>query len=81
MLPTDGRVLVGLVSQGAAGETVVLSQNGEKVSLTADEIEQTAPSEISAMPSGLLDKLTLDDIANLFELLHTKPTAELSKKP
>ncbi len=81
ILTTDGRSLVGLVTKGGAGETVVLTQQGNKVSLQEEEIEEMAPSTVSAMPGGLVDKLTLDEIADLFAYLHSRPTAELSKKP
>jgi putative heme-binding domain-containing protein len=78
---TDGRTITGLVIPGAAGETVVIQTNGEKVTLTAGDIEETLPSKTSSMPSGLLDPLTLEEIADLFAYLQgTKPPA-LTRRP
>jgi putative heme-binding domain-containing protein len=79
---TDGRTITGLVVPGGNGETVVVQQSGEKVTLTEDEIEETKPSKLSSMPTGLLDPLTLEEIADLFAYLQgtNKPPA-ISRRP
>jgi hypothetical protein len=67
---------------GAGGETIVLQASGETVTLMAGQIESTKPSKISSMPEGLLDPLTLEEVADLFAYLHrsTKPAA-LTQRP
>lgn len=77
----DGRTVSGLVVPGAAGETVVVQQNGEKITLASNEIEETKPSKVSSMPAGLLDPLTLQDIADLFTYLQGSRGSSLSRLP
>lgn len=79
----DGRTITGLVLPGAAGEMVIMQPSGEKVTLLASEIEDARPSKLSAMPSGLLDALTEEEIAHLVAYLQRKdkgPTA-ISRGP
>jgi putative heme-binding domain-containing protein len=79
---TDGRALTGLVVPGAAGETVVILPTAERVILTPKQIEATKASKLSAMPEGLLDTLTLEEVADLFAYLmnNSKPPA-LTRRP
>lgn len=82
IITTDGRQITGLVMPGAAGETVVLQSNGERVTLQPREIEMISPSKLSAMPAGLLDPLTPEEIADLMALLQgTSKPASLSRRP
>ncbi|MCI0358547.1 MAG: HEAT repeat domain-containing protein [Planctomycetaceae bacterium] len=79
---TDGRTITGLVVPGAAGETIVVEPSGNRVTLAERDVAETRPSKQSAMPSGLLDTLTLEEIADLFAYLQrTKPAATLSRRP
>jgi putative heme-binding domain-containing protein len=79
---TDGKQLTGLVVPGAAGETIVILPTGDRVTLTAKQIEATKPSKLSAMPEGLLDPLSLEEVADLFAYLqrNNKGTA-LTRRP
>jgi putative heme-binding domain-containing protein len=79
---TDGRTITGLVVPGAAGETVIMQASGEKVVLAQGDIEDSKPSKQSAMPGGLLDTLTMEEIADLFAYLQrSKAPATLSRRP
>jgi putative heme-binding domain-containing protein len=77
----DGRMLTGMVAAGAAGEVVVLQSDGQQVSVQESEIEATKPSKTSAMPSGLLDPLTLEEVADLMAFLEGVSETELTRKP
>jgi putative heme-binding domain-containing protein len=79
---TDGRTITGLVVPGAAGETIIVEPSGNKVTLAEDDVEQTRPSRESPMPAGLLDPLSLEEIADLFAYLQRakEPTA-LTRRP
>jgi putative heme-binding domain-containing protein len=81
VLTTDGRQLTGLVVPGPAGETIVVQPSGEKVSLTARQIEAVKPSKLSPMPDGLLDPLTIEEIADLFAFLQSPSAASLARRP
>ena len=79
---TDGRQLTGLVGNGAAGETVVMLPTAERVTLTAKQIEATKPSKLSAMPDGLLDPLSLEEVSDLFAYLQkTNKATSLTRRP
>jgi putative heme-binding domain-containing protein len=79
---TDGRTISGLVVPGAAGETVIMQATGEKVTLTESEIDETRPSNVSAMPSGLLDPLTQEEIADLVAYLQRiTASSSIARKP
>jgi putative heme-binding domain-containing protein len=78
----DGRTLSGIVAAGAAGETVVLQATGEKATVKTADIEETKPSNVSSMPAGLLDTLTLEEIGDLFSYLQGTPKpVSLTRKP
>ncbi|HEY2413610.1 MAG TPA: HEAT repeat domain-containing protein [Pirellulaceae bacterium] len=79
---TDGRTLTGLVGAGTAGETVIILPTAERVTLKSNQIEATKPSKLSAMPDGLLDPLSLEEIADLFAYLQkTSKTPSLTRRP
>ena len=48
---------------------VVLQANTEKATVPKNEIEQITPSKKSAMPEGLFNTLSLEEIADLFAYL------------
>jgi putative heme-binding domain-containing protein len=68
VVTTDGKSYTGLVGPTGDG-VIVLQANTEKVAVAKAEIEQIVPSKISAMPEGLFDKLSLEEIADLFAYL------------
>ena len=75
LITDDGRALTGIVGSGGEGVLVVLSASGEKTRVPTDEVEQTLPSKTSAMPEGLINGLTDQQVADLFAYLRT-PHAE-----
>jgi putative heme-binding domain-containing protein len=78
---TGGKTYTGLVApRGTAGVTVLLS-SGEQLELTHDQIDDVAPSEISVMPSGLLNTLSLEQVADLFAYLQQTGTRNMAQKP
>jgi putative heme-binding domain-containing protein len=64
-----GKTYVGIVAENADGSLVVLQADSQKVTLTAEDIEDVRDSKTSAMPEGLLNKLTLEQVADLFAYL------------
>jgi putative membrane-bound dehydrogenase-like protein len=77
----DGRVLSGMVSPVGDGSLIVLDANGQKVAVNKDEIESTVRNKVSSMPEGLLNKLTIEEVADLFAYLNQPPQSELAKRP
>jgi putative heme-binding domain-containing protein len=70
----DGKTYTGLVGPTGDG-VVVLQANGEKANVAKSEIDMIVPSKKSAMPDGLFNNLTLEEIADLFAYLG-KPAAK-----
>jgi putative heme-binding domain-containing protein len=83
VLTTDGKTYTGIVGAGAAGETVILQPDGRKIALLSDQIEEMQPSKLSAMPEGLINELSLEEISDLFTylgVLQPTPIAEKDEK-
>ncbi len=78
----DGRTLTGMIGSAGNNAVIVLQSNGDKIRLEEDEIESHERSKISAMPDGLLNTLTIEQVADLFAYLTKSPTdLQLSKRP
>jgi putative heme-binding domain-containing protein len=80
VITTDGRSINGLVAPQPDGSIIVLQSNGQKAAIAKSEIDQLLPSKISAMPEGLLNPLTLEEIADLFAYLNQSPGSSLTSR-
>jgi putative heme-binding domain-containing protein len=69
----NGKTYTGLAAQQADGSIIVLQPDSQKVHLAADDIEDVSPSKVSAMPEGLLNRLSLEQVADLFAYLVNAP--------
>jgi putative heme-binding domain-containing protein len=81
VVTTDGKTYSGLVAPTGDGEIVILQASGEKVTVPQSEIEQQVRNKNSSMPEGLLNDLTLDEIADLFAFLAGMPRHEVARRP
>lgn len=84
MLTVDGEQLFGMVSRDSSGEWLLLDREGRTTRIPEDDIEDMADSDLSSMPDGLLDSLSLDEITHLFAYLMEQDnlsTAESSFQP
>jgi hypothetical protein len=59
----------------------VLTSTGQKVEIARDEIDDIQPSDVSAMPNGLLNPLTLEQVADLFAYLGGSNPAAAAATP
>jgi putative heme-binding domain-containing protein len=75
-----GRTYTGIVAKNADGSMTVLQSDSKKVQLAADDIEDVQPSKASAMPEALLNKLTLEQVADLFALLMNSPESNIATR-
>ena len=55
------------------GAVVLLDDEGKKQNIAADDVEEILPAEVSVMPTGLVDQLTLAEIRDLVKYLHSRP--------
>ncbi len=70
---------VGMVNQD--GSMTLLQSDMQKVEIPRDEIEDVRTSKTSAMPEGLLNKLTLEQVADLFAFLMNSPEPAVASEP
>jgi putative heme-binding domain-containing protein len=68
-----GKTYVGITAKNADGSMTVLQADMQKVEIAAEDIEDVRPSKTSAMPEGLLNKLTLEQVSDLFAYLMKAP--------
>jgi putative heme-binding domain-containing protein len=73
LVTANGKTYMGIAAQNPDGSMTVLQSDGQKVELAAADIEDVQPSSVSAMPEGLVNRLTLEQIADLFALLTNAP--------
>ena len=75
VVTNDGTTYTGLAAT-RDGAVTILQSNGEKVTIDEADISEMAPSKKSAMPEGLLNSLTLEEIADLFAYLNQPVESE-----
>ncbi len=76
-----GATVTGMTAPAGDGSINVLQINGEKLNIAKEDIEESARSKMSAMPEGLLNELTLEEIADLFQYLNQPPQADVARRP
>ena len=81
LVTLDGRVLVGMIADAGNGRLQVRDSNNEVTELDTSEIDQILPNNSSIMPSGLLDELTLREIADLMAFLGVTQPVEVATRP
>ncbi|HET6203476.1 MAG TPA: family 16 glycoside hydrolase [Planctomycetota bacterium] len=64
-----GALVAGMPLLDDGSRLSLLRSDGETVELGADEIAERRPSARSAMPEGLVDPLTLEEVSDLFAYL------------
>ncbi|HYO24223.1 MAG TPA: c-type cytochrome [Lacipirellulaceae bacterium] len=70
---SNGKSYTGLVTPRADQGVIVLLATGQKVEIGPEAIDDIQASQLSAMPSGLLNALTLEQVADLFAYLGGTP--------
>ena len=69
IVTSDGRVLNGLVTSQNGEQLELLIAAGETIVIDTSEIEERSDSEVSIMPSGLVEQLSREELADLLALL------------
>jgi putative membrane-bound dehydrogenase-like protein len=67
----DGRVLNGLVVEESDAAVTIFDTNQQRTVIPKAEVEEMAPSAVSIMPEGLLDKLPDSEVRDLFRYLQS----------
>ncbi len=77
----NGRIYMGLViPNGKIGIRLLLS-DGQQLELTHEQIDDIEPSQQSTMPSGLLNPLKLQQVADLFAYLTDSTPVAVARQP
>lgn len=79
ILTLDGKVYSGLVSASPSGDYVLIDSQGNKSIVPSASVEEIVPSKVSVMPTGLLDKLTAEEIGDLMTYLKANKSANSSR--
>ncbi|MDA8744593.1 HEAT repeat domain-containing protein [Rubripirellula amarantea] len=69
ILTIDGEVLNGLVKRRTTAVVELQISADETKTISTDEIEDERPSEISVMPTGLAEQLSIEELSDLMALL------------
>ena len=77
----QGHKYAGIVTSGESGQIIVKGRDGKTVVVNANDVAEIRNGKESPMPEGLLDELTLKEIANLFAYLRTTPEQHVAEKP
>jgi len=78
MVIAGGQTYIGITAREGDGTLVVLPADGVKVRLAASDIEEIRPTPQSAMPEALLNRLTLEQVADLFAFLMGEPATNIA---
>ena len=80
IVTANGRAYTGMVvPRGDVGVTVLLS-DGRTLDLDHADIDNLAVSPLSVMPTGLLNKLTLSEVADLFAFMENRPVKSFAQE-
>ena len=72
ILTHDGQVYNGLITQHLSPTQFVMQLSADKsIVLSTEDVDQQQVSEVSIMPSGLADLLTLDELSDLMAILES----------
>jgi putative heme-binding domain-containing protein len=80
LVTANGKTYSGIAAKNSDGSMTVLQTDGQKIELAADEIEDVQPTNLSAMPEGLANRLTLEQIADLFAFLMNAPEPQVAAR-
>lgn len=69
----DGRTITGFVTAEAADAVTLRTIDGKEARIPTDRIEDRVRQEISLMPEGLVDGLTVEEFASLIDYLVSLP--------
>jgi putative membrane-bound dehydrogenase-like protein len=81
VIVAHGKTYSGLVTAQGKDRITVLLSTGQKVDVKRADIEDIQPSRTSAMPTGLLNPLSLEQVADLFAYLTTGGKTAVAARP
>lgn len=70
IVTVDGQQLFGMLTRDSGGAFLMLDTDGKTTRINESDIEDIADSDLSSMPDGLLDTLSMEEILHLFTYLY-----------
>lgn len=67
----NGKTLTGFVTNEAADEITIRDNEGKEIKIPAEQIEERVKQDISVMPSGLVNEISLKDFVSLIDYLES----------
>ena len=80
VVTVEGEQLLGLISRDSQNNLIVLLADGSKRKLTDDQVDSIEDATISAMPDGLLDEMSEQQVLDLFAYLNSGRTLNRSTR-
>jgi putative heme-binding domain-containing protein len=74
VITTSGRVFTGVMAEQDAAAVTILDANNQRTKIRRSEIDDLREADMSLMPERLLDKLTPQELRDLFGYLQSAPT-------
>jgi len=71
VVTTSGRVLTGLMAEQDGAAITILDANNQRTKIPRSEVDELKESEVSLMPDRQLDKLTPQELRDLFSYLQS----------
>lgn len=75
----DGRILSGLLVESGGGKVTVLDAKGVRTTVGESDVQEISRAESSIMPESLLDRLTDEELADLFAYLRSDPSPKADR--
>ena len=76
VLTMEGERHLGIISRTPKGDLILLKDDGSKIEIASEDIDEVLEAKVSAMPAGLLDSLTPKDILDLFAFIYSESEGE-----
>ena len=74
VVTTTGRVLTGVMAEQDGASVTIVDANNQRTKIPRNEIDELREAEVSLMPERILEKLTPQELRDLFAYLQS-PTA------
>lgn len=74
VVTTTGRVLTGVMAEQDGASVTIVDANNQRTKIPRNEIEELREAEVSLMPERILEKLTPQELRDLFAYIQS-PTA------
>jgi putative heme-binding domain-containing protein len=80
VVTTDGHTHAGIPAQSGSAQLRLRQAGRDQIEVPVDQIEEIVPRKGSAMPDGLLNVLTLQQVADLFAFLNKPPRTMVTSR-